>query len=313
MRPPAAVFLGFGEVDFYGGNAEEVRCALLDEVAVRSGDKTGAPEGEEAFGADTVGGDDERAVRDGVAYVLDLANCEVESSSSEDAGESSSSEATISSSSEKEEESSSSSSLNSVYDAVNNTLTDLRNRQVYKTVVIGIQVWMAQNLNYLPEDTVGTIWAGLSVCGGGRYKSKEGGNCDIYGRLYESDFTTKTENKRVICPDGWSVPTKGQYETMISYLGDRPIEKLVLNDGDLWPDIEGATNESGFSALPSGYYSKSLGYNYLESENTQTASFAIARRYSYEKNQIGFLSDRENIWYSQFEDGLYIAFRCIKD
>lgn len=275
---------------------------------------------------------------DDVTYVLDLANCEVESSSSDEAEESSSSEEveessssemTTPSSSEKVEESSSSevpvessssevnaassSSLNSIYDAINNTLTDLRDGQVYKTVVIGTQIWMAQNLNYLPEDTVGTIWAGLSVCGGGRYKSKEGGNCDIYGRLYESDFTTKTENKRVICPDGWSVPTKGQYETMISYLGDRPIEKLVLNDGDLWPDIEGATNESGFSALPSGYYSKSLGYNYLESENTQTASFAIARRYSYEKNQIGFLSDRDNIWYSQFEDGLYIAFRCIKD
>ena len=67
MRPPAAIFLGFGEVDFHGRDAEEVGGALFDEVSVGCGDEARAPEGQVAFGADAVGGNHERAIRDGVS------------------------------------------------------------------------------------------------------------------------------------------------------------------------------------------------------------------------------------------------------
>ena len=243
------------------------------------------------------------------------------SSSSENPGpieNSSSSEESSSSlnpveSSSSEMSSSSSSALNSIYDAENNTLTDLRDGQVYKTVTIGLQVWMAENLNYLPKDTVGTFWAGRSVCGGGEYQSLQEGDCSIYGRLYESDFTTNEKKKQAICPDGWELPTKRLYETMISYLGENPIEKIVLKDIVLWPDIEEATNESGFSALPSGYYNRLFGYNEMESEGIQVASFAIARSNGTDQNQIGIVSGLGRIWYSTFQDGYYMAIRCIKD
>ena len=243
------------------------------------------------------------------------------SSSSENPGpieNSSSSEESSSSlnpveSSSSEMSSSSSSALNSIYDAENNTLTDLRDGQVYKTVTIGLQVWMAENLNYLPKDTAGTFWAGRSVCGGGEYKSLQEGDCSIYGRLYESDFTTNEKKKQAICPDGWELPTKRLYETMISYLGENPIEKIVLKDIVLWPDIEEATNESGFSALPSGYYNRLFGYNEMESEGIQVASFAIARSNGTDQNQIGIVSGLGRIWYSTFQDGYYMAIRCIKD
>lgn len=260
---------------------------------------------------------------DGVTYVLDLANCEVESSSSEDAAESSSSETTAQSSSEKVEESSSSeesvessssevnvvssSSLNSIYDAINNTLTDLRDGQVYKTVVIGTQIWMAQNLNFLPEDTVGTIWAGKSVCGGGEWRSLEEGDCSVYGRLYESSFTNKENYKKEICPTGWSLPTQRQYESLISFLGDDAGNKLKIDNPIYW-SINESTNQSGFSAIPAGDWSNNTGFNHYEQNgDIAVASFAMVE---YTKNALKIKDDKYLL--ITYGANQYIAVRCIK-
>ena len=269
---------------------------------------------------------------DDVTYVLDLANCEVESSSSDEAEESSSSEEveessssemTTPSSSEKVEESSSSevpvessssevnaassSSLNSIYDAINNTLTDLRDGQVYKTVVIGTQIWMAQNLNYLPEDTVGTIWAGKSVCGGGEWRSLEEGDCSVYGRLYESSFTNKENYKKEICPTGWSLPTQRQYESLISFLGDDAGNKLKIDNPIYW-SINESTNQSGFSAIPAGDWSNNTGFNHYEQNgDIAVASFAMVE---YTKNALKIKDDKYLL--ITYGANQYIAVRCIK-
>lgn len=172
---------------------------------------------------------------DGVTYVLDLANCKVESSSSESGTPESSSDNEESSSSGIESSNSigmssssvemsssseeSSSSVNSVYDAQNNTLTDLRDNRVYKTVTIGTQVWMAENLNYLPQDTVGTIFAGRSICAGGEYMSFEEGDCSIFGRLYDVAIDGYDKFNQDICPDGWRIPTLKQWKTLVTFIG----------------------------------------------------------------------------------------------
>ncbi len=272
---------------------------------------------------------------DGVTYVLDLANCEVESSSSDDAEESSSSEEVedssssetiTSSSSENVEESSSSegpvessssevnaassSSLNSVYDAVKNTLTDLRDGQVYKTVTIGTQVWMAENLNYLPKDTSGTIWAGKSLCGGGEWKKTAEGDCSIYGRLYESKFTfTYTDSYRKLCPNGWSLPTKKQYETLISFLGDKAIDKMKIQNSSYWNISESITS-SGFAAIPAGYYTPYGGFNDQENVEKSVAYFGFI--YNSE-NIIAIIEDRTDFRWTTFGTAYYMSIRCIKE
>jgi len=285
---------------------------------------------------------------DGETHVLDLANCEKVSSSSE-AVSSSSDNKPISSSSEVQESSSSemssssvqtesssskvessssinissssidesssseksSSSLNDGYDAINNTLTDSRDGQVYKTVTIGTQVWMAENLNYLPEDTVGTIWAGKSLCGGGAWKGKIEGDCNIYGRLYEDDFTKKEENINSICPDGWSLPSKKQYEILTSFLGEDAINKMKIAVTAYW-SINESTNQSGFSAIPAGYYS-SLGFNDMHHEGVSVASFAFVCTGSNDRNVISIEEDESDFWWGSFGDHYHMSVRCIKD
>ena len=282
---------------------------------------------------------------DGETYVLDPANCEKESSSSVAVASSSSDNKPVSSSSVVQESSSSemssssekidsssstiesssnissssidesssseesSSSLNDGYDANNNTLTDPRDGQIYKTVTIGTQVWMAQNLNYLPEDTVGTIWAGKSVCGGGEWRSLEEGDCSTYGRLYESSFTNNAVYKMEICPTGWSLPTKRLYERLISFLGDDAGNKLKIDNPIYWT-INDSTNQSGFSAIPAGDWSNNKGFNnYEKNSDIAIASFAMEE---YQGNNALKIKD-DRYLFTGYGANYYIAVRCIRN
>jgi uncharacterized protein (TIGR02145 family) len=202
----------------------------------------------------------------------------------------------------------SSSSLNSTYDSVHNTLTDLRDGQVYKTVTIGLQVWMAENLNYLPRDTSGTFWAGRSICGGGEYQSLQEGDCSIYGRLYETSFTENANYRKEICPEGWSIPSKKQYQKLIAFLGDNVGSKLKDKDGNLWSKSDN-TNESGLSVIPSGYWSPYYGFNYLEEEGDAVATLAMIPS----SIQNALRIDENNYEFAGYGQWLFIAFRCIKD
>ena len=257
--------------------------------------------------------------------VLNESSCsmknESSSSSVEKENSSSSIENESSSSSVKTEESSSSlidekssssiqssSSMNSIYDAVNNTLTDLRDNRFYKTVTIGEQIWMAENLNYMPEDTAGTIYSGGTVCGGGAQNSKEDSEkCDIFGRLYLRKVAlnkTTASNRQGICPDGWSIPKKEDWEKLISHLGENVVLKIK---GDSWESTPG-TNESGFSAIPAGNYNNSvIGY-----DNLSRAYFF----YWNSKSDPYFLRirDEENdLYYSYGASYMMYSVRCIKD
>jgi uncharacterized protein (TIGR02145 family) len=113
---------------------------------------------------------------------------------------------------------------------------DTRDGQEYKIVTIGSQVWMAENLNY---DT------GNSLC----YDSNTE-NCDKFGCLYDR------ESVLTACPSGWHLPTYDEWLTLSDYLGGLSVAGGKLKSLNSWsePNI-GATNESGFSALPGGFMS----------------------------------------------------------
>ncbi|MCQ2062337.1 MAG: fibrobacter succinogenes major paralogous domain-containing protein [Fibrobacter sp.] len=122
---------------------------------------------------------------------------------------------------------------------------------------MGTQVWMAQNIDYLPEDTVGTKYGGRTICGGGESGTAIEGDCFVYGRLYErSVLIDSIGNGQVVCPDGWIIPSSGDWDVLIDYLGGESVagKKMKLNDSSMWGENMEHSNESGFSATLTGYF-----------------------------------------------------------
>jgi uncharacterized protein (TIGR02145 family) len=174
------------------------------------------------------------------------------------------------SSSSKKVESSSSSVVQSVVDpstVVVGNITDSRDGQSYKTVTIGTQTWMAQNLNYETAN---------SYC-----FSDTPSNCTEYGRLYtwaaamDSAGTWSSNGKgcgygktcsptypvRGVCPTGWHLPTKAEFETLFTAVGGQSIAGKMLKSTSGWNSSGNGTDDYSFSALPAGYRHDDGGYN----------------------------------------------------
>jgi uncharacterized protein (TIGR02145 family) len=133
----------------------------------------------------------------------------------------------------------------------------------YKTIVIGTQTWMAENLRttkYRNGDLIGTtIPATLNIDGDStpKYQWIYGDNIhvlDFYGRLY----TWYTINdSRDVCPSDWHIPSDSEWTVLVNYLGGYVVAGNALKEttNRHWltlPSNELPTNSSGFSAIPGG-------------------------------------------------------------
>lgn len=155
-------------------------------------------------------------------------------------------------------------------------LTDSRDGQVYRTVIIGTQTWMAQNLNF---DQAGVCY--LDVVD----------SCSKYGRLYTWSEVMKgaTSSKaspsgvKGICPTGWHVPSDAEWTSLTNHCGAAAGTKLKSVSG--WTSGNG-TDVYGFRMLPAGsrhYDGTSNGVGSLADFWTATeydASWALDR-YTY--------------------------------
>jgi uncharacterized protein (TIGR02145 family) len=128
-------------------------------------------------------------------------------------------------------------------------LTDDRDNKTYKTVKIGEQVWMAENLNYdVPNNDT-------DVC-----YDKDPNNCNIYGRLYnwetamngEASSSTNPIYVRGICPSGSHLPSNGEWAVLKNFVGTDAGLKLKANSSLFTTSTDKGTDNYGFSALPGG-------------------------------------------------------------
>ncbi len=159
-----------------------------------------------------------------------------------------------------------STSNSSIYDYSNNnftlfvdsgTVTDV-DGNVYNTIWIGDQRWMMENLKVthyrngatIPKVTNNGTWAGLSTGAYCNY-GNDNGNVATYGRLYN---WYAVDDSRGIAPEGWHVPTYDDWQILLDYLGSGAGGKMKETGTTHWNSPNtGATNESGFTALPGGY------------------------------------------------------------
>ncbi|MCF8379684.1 MAG: hypothetical protein K9H49_08920 [Bacteroidales bacterium] len=135
---------------------------------------------------------------------------------------------------------------------------------IYRTVVIGNQEWMAENLkvtNYKDGTSITNItdpiaWFQLTTPAYCWYNNDPASNKDTYGALYN----WYTVNTGKLAPAGWHVPTDEEWTELTDYLGGVDIAGAKLKEAGtshwLSPNA-GVTNASGFTALPGGY----RGYN----------------------------------------------------
>ncbi len=137
------------------------------------------------------------------------------------------------------------------------TVMDLDGNE-YKTIKIGNQIWMAQNLKttvynddeVIDQITNETTWQNLTQGAWCNHSNIEA-NDQIYGKLYNW-YAVQTGK---LCPDEWSVPSNADFIQLSDYLGGTDLAggKLKQAGTELWTDPNvGATNETGFTALPGG-------------------------------------------------------------
>ena len=213
--------------------------------------------------------------------------------------------------------------------ALAGTVTDI-DGNVYQTVTIGTQVWMAENLKVthyrngdaIPNETDGGTWAGLTTGAYCEYNN-DVNNLAVYGRLYNWYAVADSRN---IAPMGWHVPSDAEWKQLEMFLGMSQAEadaiggrggavnvggKLKETGTTHWlsPNT-GATNESGFSGLPGGYRSYDGTYDgigndaYFWSSTEGSSNYAWGRSLHYFYSGVARGSN-----YKQYGFSL----RCVRD
>ena len=201
---------------------------------------------------------------------------------------------------------------------VRGSITDSRDGQTYKTVTIGTQTWMAQNLNYETAN---------SYC----YKDSAK-YCSKYGRLYTwaaamdsagtwgtngvgcglGSTCSPTYPVRGVCPMGWHLPITTEFATIFNAVGSQSTVGKKLKATNGWNGSSNGTDDYSFSALPAGSYAGGVfGYYYGEgyhayfwSSGETNGNFAISEHLSNgsdEANPNNSNKDARN------------SVRCVKD
>jgi len=151
----------------------------------------------------------------------------------------------------------------------------------YKTVPIGTQVWMAENLNY-------------AVAGSKCHPT----DCATYGRLYD------WETAMTVCPDGWHLPSQTDVEVLANYVRSDngcltcTVKHLKATSG--WKEDGNGLDSYGFSALPID--DGSFGLWWIKEEYSMLESYSFGMIYNF-----------DFILFSAFDKESSLSVRCIKD
>lgn len=174
------------------------------------------------------------------------------------------------------------------------TFIDSRDNEVYKTVLIGSQCWMKENLRYLPSisDVNYTqnvpLYYVYGYTGTDLMEAKLQSNYSTYGVLYNrkaalngtANSSTVPSGLKGICPQGWHVPSQNEYLILASIYGGWMQAGAAMKATYLWSDPSYSTNSSHFSALPGGKINFSTFSNILNSGSFWTTT-SLSANYDF--------------------------------
>jgi len=181
------------------------------------------------------------------------------------------------------------------------SFTDSRDGKIYKTIKIGNQTWMAENLNYDAE--------------GSKFYNNDFANCEKYGRLYDWETAVKA------CPAGWHLPSSNEFDELVNYVNGtigtngcyENAKHLKATNG--WNDNDGITGNGNdtysFTALPGGDYYDGRFFDvgnegcwWSATESNGNCNYAILLIIIYNSDEVGWNS---------CDKSYGLSVRCIKD
>jgi len=175
---------------------------------------------------------------------------------------------------------------------VSNSFKDPRDKKVYKTVTIGKQVWMAENLAFDEP--------------GSKCYNNDPANCQKYGRLYDWETAKKA------CPTGWHLPSNDEWQVLVNFAGGNGIAGKKLKAKEGWNNCGGTsgngTDDYGFAALPGGYFD----VNFRDiNQYGRWWSFT-----EYSNNDAYFCSMKyhdDQVHHNSDPKSFFASVRCVKD
>jgi uncharacterized protein (TIGR02145 family) len=204
------------------------------------------------------------------------------------------------------------------------TMTD-QDGNTYRTIVIGSQTWMAENLRTtkyrngedIPEEKENSAWANLKTgvyCNPVSIDSIE--IVATYGRLYNWYAVSDSRN---LAPLGWHVCTDDDLKVLIDYLGGSRVAGGKLKEAGTthWSLSIDATNETGFTALPAGYLNPG---SYINPGDFFAIGYSLYGYYwsatevnNNEASKWTLVYNGGSIWFYQNSKEYGCSVRCVKD
>ncbi len=192
------------------------------------------------------------------------------------------------------------------------SVTDI-DGNIYKTITIGNQTWMAENLKVtkyndgtiIPFNPVAAMWYSATSGGYSWYNSDSLG----YGALY--NWHAAGSDK--LCPAGWHVPSDAEWSILVTYLGGESGAGAKLKESGTvhWSvPNSGATNEPGFSALPGGYRNSAGTFNSIKQKGYWWSASAASSTEAYYRS-MGY--NYGNIDKTSTNKVSGFSVRCVKD
>ena len=208
------------------------------------------------------------------------------------------------------------------------SFTDERNGKTYKTVKIGDQVWMAENLHYLsPMRYTGPKYTQSCY-------DNDTLNCIAYGSLhllkmtidsskiaesleepwkctYKETMCAYPNQVQGVCPDGWHLPKKAEWETLAAATGGMDTVGDVLKSQSGWIDDGNGSDSFGFNLLPAGF--KDGRNEYIKFGERTAFWLAPDRVFDNGGDFVSFESGYHSMAFGGAVKSFGYSVRCIKD